>query len=682
MKIDTQVAEVQSTFVGEDVAMQISKEAEVHIMEMLAGLYQNRLGAVLREYGTNALDAHIDAGVSIPFDVTLPSALTPFLKIRDYGNGLDVQGIREIYSQYGASTARKTDDQVGGFGLGAKSGLAYNSKSFTVTSVKNGRRINVMVGLDENGCGRMKVLEPVDGEPTEDASGTTITVAIAREDIQRCEAEARRFYSYWAPGKVLVNGDVIPSFQETALRLNDNLYMVEASDSDLNTGMDTVVMGNVPYPVKLDVGVARTYPRWSVIAIVPIGSCVPVPSREALKDVRKTKETLAKIGDDFKFGMQGAIQREVDAAPTAAKALEVVTKWARYLPGASRSASNYAYKGKQMPDAYTPALLPGDPYNRVETSDFSLSGYYRGTSGKGERFHAAKWHGALWLTNFEPTKFNASHKDKIMYWAKTNGIGFRTVTLPDGSTRVDSDGTLDVIVICRDDGPQGDDRFFMNTNNVVDYATIKAIKLPKDPSKVGAGRHHISGSFRAYTETGFHPMLKGDDIRLDKPVFYINGNQHEGRTINTALKSFHTEYTFVCLQANRVDKFKRDVPKVKHAEIGLQEGFKTWIAGIPTMDRNAIAMFDAGCTGDYRSLDASRINDPALARAARIAQVDISKWHKARERFRYIMPSGTAMPGAFPHPLDTKYPLYSSAMLRSHPNEVYDYLNHIYATKG
>ena len=75
-------------------------------------LYSDPELAVIREYSTNAFDAHIEAGVTRPIEITTPTHLCPFFKVRDYGFGLDVEDIREIYSQYGASTKRESDDVV------------------------------------------------------------------------------------------------------------------------------------------------------------------------------------------------------------------------------------------------------------------------------------------------------------------------------------------------------------------------------------------------------------------------------------------------------------------------------------------------------------------------------------------------------------------------------------------
>src|ERR1035437_10098491 len=99
MKPEARVMNVTSTLQGERVGMSIDEGALAHIMSVLTDLYSDPEMAVIREYSTNALDAHVEAGVTRPIEVTLPSALSPYLKIRDYGTGLDVEDIRTIYSR-------------------------------------------------------------------------------------------------------------------------------------------------------------------------------------------------------------------------------------------------------------------------------------------------------------------------------------------------------------------------------------------------------------------------------------------------------------------------------------------------------------------------------------------------------------------------------------------------------
>src|SRR5664279_1326601 len=105
------------------VAMSIDPQGMAHIMGVLTNLYSDAPLAVLREYSTNARDAHQAAGVDRPIEVSLPTALDPTLRVRDFGVGLSEQDILGIYARYGSSTKRGSDEQVG------RSGWARNRHS-------------------------------------------------------------------------------------------------------------------------------------------------------------------------------------------------------------------------------------------------------------------------------------------------------------------------------------------------------------------------------------------------------------------------------------------------------------------------------------------------------------------------------------------------------------------------
>ena len=145
---------------GEHISMTIDEGSLQHIMSVLTDLYSDTAMACIREYSTNARDAQIEAGHDGPIDITLPSMLLPVFKVRDYGKGLSLDDIRNVYSKYGASTKRESNGFNGMLGLGAKSALTYTS-SFTVVSVNGGYRHVVEVGRDEDGGGYMNIIDSV-----------------------------------------------------------------------------------------------------------------------------------------------------------------------------------------------------------------------------------------------------------------------------------------------------------------------------------------------------------------------------------------------------------------------------------------------------------------------------------------------------------------------------------------
>lgn len=121
------------------------------IMHVLSrDLYQRPIEAVIRETLTNALDAHVEANTThIPVDIKIPNWDDELFYIRDYGPGLSVERVNDLYLVYGKSTRRESNDYSGAFGLGCKASLAYTT-SFMVTSYHEGQKHEFLVYYDQD----------------------------------------------------------------------------------------------------------------------------------------------------------------------------------------------------------------------------------------------------------------------------------------------------------------------------------------------------------------------------------------------------------------------------------------------------------------------------------------------------------------------------------------------------
>src|SRR5215468_2696367 len=103
-------------------------------------LYTDKIAAILREYGCNAVDANIEAGKpDLPIEVTLPNRLEANLRIRDFGLGMTFEQVDETFCNLGASTKRNSNSVIGMLGIGGKSGFAYGDM-FNVTSWHGGTK--------------------------------------------------------------------------------------------------------------------------------------------------------------------------------------------------------------------------------------------------------------------------------------------------------------------------------------------------------------------------------------------------------------------------------------------------------------------------------------------------------------------------------------------------------------
>ena len=130
---------LQSRGIESSVKFGIKASGLHHILGILRNqLYSDKILAVLREYTTNAVDAHIMAGCpERPVEVSLPTKLNLLFKVRDYGPALSDEEIQDVYAFYGESTKRTSNDVTGMLGIGSKSAFAYGD-NFVINSYLDG----------------------------------------------------------------------------------------------------------------------------------------------------------------------------------------------------------------------------------------------------------------------------------------------------------------------------------------------------------------------------------------------------------------------------------------------------------------------------------------------------------------------------------------------------------------
>ena len=552
------------------------------IIDRLTDMYSDREMAVIREYSCNALDAQIEAGVKRPIEVTTPGPLQPFLTIRDYGIGLTVDDIREIYSQYGASTKRNTNTQTGAFGLGCKSGLAY-SDQFTVTSVKDGIRIQVVVSRDRQAGVTMKV---VDTSTTSEPNGTTVMVpARAHNEFA---TKAKKFFSYWRKGTVLLNGQQ-PEFMPGALWVTDDICINAGSGYNVQS---IVVMGGVPYPVKIEHGLG-----WgkSITAFVPIGSLDIPGDRENVIDTDRTTKTLNDVMLAFKQGLHQAIRKDVENAGSPAEAGTRKRNWAQQVGG--HNMPKITYKGTEVPDSYKCEFdsLIHATYHSSRVSAHS-------TYQKDRFVPIPSLNGSVWVTDFDYVSFTATVKKKLLKWCEDNGHSPQNFFLAKSSRKPDMT--------------------WLENITFVDWPTIKAIKLPKKARSHTTGR--IPGSYDIFEAGDFNEDVPADDIDTTKPIFWMLGKWYEGRSIAEYLNKSYPGCTLVMMRDGRQGKFHRLFPQSRNAVSVIGEDFKLWVKKIDKDDALALAMRNSG-DSRLQVLDATKIKDPEILAAKKVLDRDLTK---------------------------------------------------------
>lgn len=609
------------------------------LLNIVTDLYADRELACIREYSTNALDAHVEARINVPIEVTTPSALSPFLVIRDYGIGLSLDDIREIYSQYGESTKRGTNDQTGMLGVGCKSALSY-SDQFTVTSVKDGVRIQVVVSRDSNGAS-MKV---VDTSDTSDPAGTTVT--IPARSYNQIDSKAKRFFSHWRSGTVKLNGRE-PEFMPNAKRVTDKLYLLESSSTSY------VVMGGVPYPATIEHGLG-----WNkgIVAFVGIGEVDFAPSRESLMDTDTTQATLRNVKVAFQAALSKSISDDITASSTCAEAARKNLEWRRRVP-AQYIPKNVMFKGVMVPDSYKverDLLLAPTYYSKMSAHSTYQTNNHLPLPTVNE---------AVWVTGFDYASFTATVRKKLDKYVEEKGItGFQNYVLWASNSKPDTT--------------------WMENVRFVDWPTIKAIKLPRSAPNPKTGR--IPGSYDLYDGDGGHQHgVPGDDIDSQNELFWMLGGQYAGKSEHQRLLKSYPDCTLVMLRAGREAKFQRLFPEAREAMEVLKEEFEVWKSKINKDDAAAYMMANSA-DSRLKALDETRLDDPEIKRIKGILNRDTSKLANAINEWQclgfYWTPEDIQ---GVSNPLD-KYILlpdsyYFPRLLKRQAEHIYSYMNNAYA---
>lgn len=191
-------------------------------------MYSKPIQTLVQEYICNARDAMIEAGTlgKTKIKVTAPTRLATQFRVRDFGVGLSEDRVQNIFTMYGNSTKRSSNNQIGGYGLGAKSAWAYTD-SFTVVSFYNGTKTTYLCHVGKDNVGSMDVLNK---ESTTEPNGVEVIVTVKPEHVSEFITACNRCLTFWREDTYELNVGLTPHLTKGTyddgfcLRLNYNYY--------------------------------------------------------------------------------------------------------------------------------------------------------------------------------------------------------------------------------------------------------------------------------------------------------------------------------------------------------------------------------------------------------------------------------------------------------------------------
>lgn len=305
-------------------------EKQMHkLWDLLQDPYKNSIGAVVREYVSNSFDSHAEA--AFIKDSTLAEIRTEYptyndisdtdltelqkhmqrfdndavtvsiakddsgwyWATEDYGVGLSPQRVKDVFCNYLSSTKESTNNVIGAFGIGSKSGLSYNDVIFIRTRF-NGEESQYMLRKGEKSP-RLDIVSTV---PTTEKNGSQIKVYIKEGaskysyrsekavETWRFQEECRKQLAYF--DNVYFNDEVNIANNYT---IAQGQHWIKSSQGSPFSGLH-LCLGKVAYPIdwdalgmdKLDLDVALKF---------EIGELDVIQTREDIKySSPRTKQAI------------------------------------------------------------------------------------------------------------------------------------------------------------------------------------------------------------------------------------------------------------------------------------------------------------------------------------------------------------------------------------------------------
>ena len=285
--------------------MRLSENASSMVFQLFTkNVYSNPIGTVVREIASNCFDSHIEAKVNAPVLIKKfkdPQTNTIYISFIDYGVGMSPDRIENIYGVYFESTKRVDNTQIGGFGIGGKTPLAYKrstgmgegeyDNSFFVITNFDGMKYyyTIFEGTDS------PVISLLHNEPTTEGNGTEIRIPILEKDQTTFAKEMVRQLYYFE--NVIFDG-FDDEYRNDEILMNE--YQIVRGKSFLFRGSDYsnyvhICLGRVAYPIDYNVLGLNASDYGLPIAIkLEVGEIGVTVSREQLDYSESTIKMLKK----------------------------------------------------------------------------------------------------------------------------------------------------------------------------------------------------------------------------------------------------------------------------------------------------------------------------------------------------------------------------------------------------
>lgn len=298
------------------IKLGVSRTGFSHLRDIVSNfIYSDKILAPIREYSTNAVDAHVEKGIADrPILVRLPNIILPTFAVRDYGYGLSREQIVNVFANYGESTKRGSNDAIGMLGIGSKSAFAYGVKSFMVISYQKGKKTTYVVSIEQSVDGDIVEFSSTD---TDEEDGLEVQFGVKSADIPTFLNKASSFFQHWK---------VMPIFEGNTLSIRSVEKLYQGTNwylSNYDEGCK-LLMGNITYSLNYNSIVTdgsyssslRNFFGKGFVLSAPIGSVDIAASRETLQYTERTQKYIYDLASSALAELIAQIVDTFDKLPT------------------------------------------------------------------------------------------------------------------------------------------------------------------------------------------------------------------------------------------------------------------------------------------------------------------------------------------------------------------------------
>ena len=354
-KTAVQVGDISSNSISIDV-----NNIDFIVSILSTNLYSNPIESFIRETVSNAWDSHVEAGVKEPVAIELGKDAEDryYCCVRDFGVGLSPERFNKIYRNIGSSTKRTDNSQIGGFGIGRFSALAYSEMVYITTNY-DGKKYKYLMYKDGNSIS----IDLVHTQDTTETNGLEVFLYVKEYDLIKFSEAIKKQLAYFE-NLFIINTTGHYRLDQLEEEFN-NLKIKKFQNFQVNTlnksNQISVLLGKVLYPLRAG-SMSKLYPdyifNYPIAIKFEIGDLEVTPNREELlysvKNVAKIEENLNKTLEEIAEIVKKEVKQDFTVFSEYLDRLQKIATIPLYkddsctisIPVRDTSLCDYTYKGK------------------------------------------------------------------------------------------------------------------------------------------------------------------------------------------------------------------------------------------------------------------------------------------------------------------------------------------------